>query len=173
MRIILVAAMVASLPVPAAAREVFAGVTTSDIDVSIDVDEGGTDLQLGYRTAPVAALRLIGRPSVQIFGSVNVAADTSFVAAGLSWKLTRGPVFVRPGLGMAVHDGPSRRVRAGGTRTDLGSRILFTPEIGLGLFLSPRWSIEASWTRLSHAQIFGDHNPGIDKIGLRLTRALR
>ena len=172
MRSILAVAAIALMPSAAAAQEVFAGVTTSEVDVSIDVGEGGADLQLGYRTAPVDVLRPIGSPSAQVFGSVNTDGDTSFVSAGLSWVLGRGPVFVRPGLGLAVHDGPSRRLRGDGRRIDLGSRVLFTPEIGLGLRLSQRWSIEASWTHLSHAQLFGDTNPGIDKIGMRLTRAL-
>ena len=35
-----------------------------------------------------------------------------------------------------------------------------------------RLSIEASWVHMSHAQLFGRENPGIDNLGVRLNLAL-
>ena len=62
---------------------------------------------------------------------------------------------------------------ATGIRTDLGSRVLFEPEIALGVDLSPRWSVEASWVHISNARIFNSkQNPGIDTMGVRLNFAL-
>jgi lipid A 3-O-deacylase len=35
-----------------------------------------------------------------------------------------------------------------------------------------RLSIEASWVHMSHGQLFGKENPGIDNLGVRLNLAL-
>ena len=56
-----------------------------------------------------------------------------------------------------------------GLRTDLGSRILFEPELGLGYRISDRVAIEAAWVHVSHAQLLSRQNPGMDSIGLRLS----
>jgi hypothetical protein len=82
------------------------------------------------------------------------------------------PVYLRPGIGLAVHTGPGR-LDPTGRRIWFGSRILFEPEIGIGVQLDRRASLEASWVHLSHAQLFGDQNPGLDTVGLRLNYALR
>ena len=109
-----------------------------------------------------------------MIASVNTRGDTSFVGGGVSWKIGKGPVYLRPGVGLVIHDGPDNRVDATGTHTELGSRVLFEPELALGARLSPRWGIEASWVHISHARLFNSQqNPGIDMMGLRLTYALR
>nr|MDQ4088669.1 acyloxyacyl hydrolase [Pseudomonadota bacterium] len=105
-----------------------------------------------------------------VFASVAAGAETHFVAAGLSWRIGRR-LFVRPGVGLAVHTRGSRGVR-NGLRTDLGSRILFEPELGVGYQISERVSIEATWVHLSHAQLLSRQNPGMDSIGLRLSLRL-
>jgi hypothetical protein len=78
---------------------------------------------------------------------------------GLNWKIG-GRTYVRPGVGVAVHDRQSRLVR-GGRRLDLGSRLLFELEMGIGYELTDRVSIEASWVHLSHARLFSQQNPGL------------
>jgi len=96
------------------------------------------------------------------------------VGGGLSWKLGKGPLYLRPGVGLVVHDGPRLRVGADGVRTDLGSPVLFEPEIALGARLSDRLSLEASWVHISNARLFNHRqNPGIDMMGLRLAFALK
>ena len=75
---------------------------------------------------------------------------------------------MRPGIGVAVHTRSSRG-SANGLRTDLGSRILFEPELGVGYRLSDRVSVEASWVHLSHAQLLSRQNPGMDSFGVRLS----
>lgn len=158
---------------PIAAQEVFAGVYVHEVDTpfSLPVNEGGADIQLGYRWEKQEGLSFIGKPEPYVMGSLNTDSDTSYVAAGLSWKIGKGPVFVRPGLGIAVHDGPDRRIDPVTLRrTDMGSRVVFAPEIGVGAKLSDKWSVEASWVHLSHARIFdSDQNPGIDMMGARVT----
>src|SRR5579862_8268225 len=99
----------AAAPVIADADELFAGVMVHGVNTpfTIDIHEHGADIELGWRGDRIGWLRLIGRPQPHMLVSVNSAGDTSFAAAGLSWKLGKGPVYVRPGIGVAIHDGPS------------------------------------------------------------------
>ncbi|MGA9580552.1 MAG: acyloxyacyl hydrolase [Allosphingosinicella sp.] len=158
---------------PVHGQELFGGVHVHDVDTGLTRSgiEEGVDLELGWRGDRIGALRAVGSPSPQAFVSLNSAGDTHFAAAGLSWKIG-GQVYLRPGIGLAVHTGPGRIV-PGDDRIDFGSRILFAPEFGVGAHLNDRLSIEASWVHLSHAQLFGPQNPGLDTIGVRLNYRLR
>jgi hypothetical protein len=157
----------------AAAAELFGGVYAHDVDTVFTKGgfEGGADAHIGWRGERLRALQSIGAPAPHIFASINSEGDTNYAAAGLNWKIG-GRTFVRPGVGVAVHDRQSRLVR-GGRRLDLGSRLLFELEMGLGYELSERVSIEASWVHLSHARLFSAQNPGIDNFGLRLNYRFR
>lgn len=155
---------------PALADELVVGISSQDIVTLLaqDTGAGGVDIQFGYRGERFAALSFIGKPSPYLLASVNSAGDTSFAAAGLSWKFGK-KIYVRPGIGIAVHDGPKLNFAPDGSQTQLGSRVLFAPELAIGLRLSERVDLEANWVHLSHAQSFSSvQNPGIDSIGLRL-----
>ena len=172
----LIAAAAAALPLvfaaaPAQAAEVFAGLHVHDVDTGLTKSgfEEGVDLQLGWRGERF--LSAIGGPQPHAFLSLNSNGNTHFAAAGISWKIG-GQLYLRPGVGLAVHTGPGRVV-PGDDRIDFGSRILFAPEIGVGTQVGERMSIEASWVHLSHAQIFGPQNPGLDTIGVRLNYRFR
>lgn len=162
---------------PAAAQEVFVGGYVHGVNTPLTLDTGerGADIMAGYRFAPIERLAFIGKPAPYLIASLNTRGDTSFAGAGLAWKIGKGPVYLRPGVGIVVHDGPSYRVNAAGdTRTDLGSRVLFEPEIALGTRLTDQISIEASWVHISHARLFDSgQNPGIDMFGVRLGYRLR
>lgn len=154
--------------VPAQAGEVFGGVYVHDVKLPTDKSgiEGGADLQIGYRGGP------IGHTPLQpyIFGALNTAGQTSYAAVGLSAKFGHS-IYIRPGLGIAIHNGSADKF----FRTDkiaFGSRVLFEPEIGIGTRINSRLSVEASWVHMSHAQLFGGENPGIDNLGVRLSLAL-
>lgn len=162
---LLLAASCLAAASPARAGELFGGVYVHDINSPLTKSgiESGADIQLGYR------FDRIGRTPLQpyLFGAVNTAGETHYAAVGLSAKFG-DRVFVRPGLGIAVHSGSD----ANFNRTDniaFGSRILFEPELGLGVRLSERATLEASWIHMSHAQLFGKQNPGIDNVGVRLS----
>ena len=172
MRRLVLIAILASTAAPAAASEIFGGVLAHDVDSRITRGgfEDGVDLQLGWRGDRVRALRALGSPSPYAFASVAAGAETHFAAAGLSWRIG-DRLFVRPGVGLAVHTRGSSGV-ANGRRTDFGSRILFEPELGLGYQLSDRLTIEATWVHLSHAQLLSRQNPGMDSIGVRLSLRL-
>lgn len=171
-----IAAMAGLVAAPAAAGEVFAGAYAHGVETPLTFHTGeeGVDIQLGYRFGGIEALAAVGRPSPYMMASLNAGGDTSFAGAGLSWKLGKGPFYVRPGVGFVVHDGPSGRIDpASGRHTELGSRVLFAPEIALGAKVSERMGIEASWVHISHAQLFnGAQNPGIDMMGVRLNWSL-
>jgi hypothetical protein len=153
---------------PASADEIFGGIYVHDVDTGLTASgiEDGVDLELGWRGDRMRSLRFIGSPSPHAFVSLNSAGETHFAAAGISWKFGR-TLYVRPGVGIAVHTGSDDDFQRP-DRIAFGSRILFEPELGIGYQFSDRFSAEASWVHLSHAQLFGRQNPGIDTIGVRL-----
>ena len=163
----------AILPSAASAAELFGGLYVHDVKTPLDESgiESGVDVQLGYRGRSIGHL-WHGSLQPYVFAAVNTAGDTDYGAAGISakYELGRGWYF-RPGFGVAIHTGSAGRY----FRTDkiaFGSRILFEPEIGLGTQVNSHLSVEASWIHMSHAQLAGKENPGIDNLGLRLNLAL-
>ncbi len=171
--ILSLAALAALASTPARAAELFGGVLAHDVDSPLTKGglEDGADLQLGWRGGRIRPLGFIGAPSPYAFASVATGGDTQFAAAGLSWRIG-GRLYVRPGIGLAVHTRGSGGVFQG-LRTDLGSRILFEPEIGVGYQVSERLSVEAAWVHLSQGQLFSRQNPGMDSVGLRLSYRMR
>jgi hypothetical protein len=159
-----------AVPTGAQAGEIFGGLYVHDVKTPLDKSgiEGGVDLSLGYRGGRL--LHSVIQPYA--FVAVNSAGNTNYAAVGLSARFNLGRNwYVRPGLGIAVHTGSA----ANYYRYDkiaFGSRLLFEPELGIGARLNRRLSMEASWVHMSHAQIFGRENPGIDNIGVRLNLAL-
>jgi hypothetical protein len=153
---------------PAHAGELFGGVYVHDVKLPTDKSgiEGGADLQVGYRGGHIGLTPL----QPYVFGALNTAGQTSYAALGLSAKFGRS-IYIRPGLGLAIHNGSAGKF----FRTDkiaFGSRVLFEPELGIGTQINGRLSVEASWVHMSHAQLFGHENPGIDNLGVRLNLAL-
>jgi lipid A 3-O-deacylase len=167
------AAMLLALSVtvagPAQAAEIFGGVFVHDVDTPLTRSgvEKGADVQLGWRGGRIGGTPL----QPYVFGSVNTAGDTHYAAAGISAKFGNR-VYVRPGLGIAVHTGSAKNFQdPTNDEVEFGSRVVFAPEIGLGAQINERVSVEASWVHLSHAQLFGRQNPGMDNIGVRLNFA--
>jgi hypothetical protein len=159
---------VASLGTPAQAGEVFGGLYVHDVRLPTDESgiESGADVMLGYRGGKIGPTPL----QPYIFGALNTAGRTNYAAVGLSAKFGHS-IYFRPGLGLAVHTGSA----ANYFRSDkiaFGSRILFEPEVAIGAQINNRLSLEASWVHMSHAQLFGRENPGIDNLGVRLNLAL-
>jgi lipid A 3-O-deacylase len=160
-----------SASTPAAAGEIFGGLYKHDVPTFLNKSgnvESGADVQLGWRGGG------IGHTPIQpyIFGALNTAGDTSYAAAGLSARFGDS-LYIRPGLGIAIHTGSTRDFQIPGNgKIEFGSRVLFEPELGFGMRLAPRITAEASWIHMSHAQLFGKQNPGIDNIGVRVNVAL-
>jgi len=157
----------AATPGTAQASEIFGGLFVHGVDTPLTLGgdpEDGVDFQLGWRG------NRIGRTPLQpyVFGALNSAGATSFAAAGLSAKFG-DRVYIRPGLGIAIHNGSDANFdNPFNDEVEFGSRILFAPEIGVGIRVAPRITAEASLVHLSHATILGGQNPGIDTIGVRV-----
>jgi hypothetical protein len=167
------AAVVAgSVPTAAQAGELFVGIHKHDVKTPLDDSgiERGVDFSLGYRGGSIA--HLLGADlQPYIFGAVNSAGFEDYAAAGMAAKFSLGTVYLRPGLGIAVQSGSAGKY----FRPDkiaFGSHVLFEPELAVGTQLSRRASIEASWVHMSHGQLFGPENPGIDNLGVRLNLKL-
>ncbi|MEO7563735.1 MAG: acyloxyacyl hydrolase [Sphingomicrobium sp.] len=155
---------------PAAAGEVFGGVFIHDVDTPLTKSgiEGGADIMAGYRFGKIAATPI----QPYAFIAVNTAGETNYGAIGVSAKFG-DKVYIRPGLGLAIQTGSTKNFSdPTNGKIDFGSRILFEPELGIGVRLAPRATIEASWVHMSHATLFSRQNPGIDNFGVRFNLAL-
>jgi len=163
----LIAAFLACLwAAPAQAGEVFGGLYVHDIDSPLTKSgvENGVDLQLGWRGDPLTSLKI----QPHAFVALNSSGNTHYAAVGISRKFG-DRIYIRPGLGVAVHTGSATKHQiTGNGEIEFGSRILFEPELAVGAKLNDRMSVEASWVHLSHAQLFSNQNPGIDNVGVRL-----
>ena len=170
MKSILLLPLLMLVATPAQAGEIFGGLYVHDVDTPLTKSgiEGGADIQLGWRGGR------IGHTPLQpyVFGALNTAGETSYAAVGLSARFG-DRIYVRPGLGIAIHNGSAKRFEdPDNGKIDFGSRLLFEPELGLGFRINDRARIEASWVHMSHAQLFSHQNPGIDNFGVRLNLAL-
>lgn len=158
-------------PAAASAGEIFGGIYVHGVDTPLTLGgdpESGADIQLGWRGGRIANTPL----QPYVFGALHTEGQTHYAAVGLSAKFG-DRFYVRPGLGLAVHTGRADRFDDPFSgRVEFGSRILFAPELGLGMRISPRVTAEASLVHLSHATIFSGQNPGIDNIGIRVNIAL-
>jgi lipid A 3-O-deacylase len=178
----------------AAAQQVFGGIYLHDVTTvgrtlglgAAGRESGTYDLHLGYRTAPISSLRWLGRPEAHAFVAINSDGLSNFASAGFGWPIALSEkVYFRPGFGLAYTDGAAglppanapnlteqeraRRTKLYFSRIDFGSKVLFNPELALGLKLNERWSAEFSYTHLSNGQIFHrGKNQGLDDAGVRL-----
>ncbi len=163
---LLLAACTLAGTAPAHAGELFGGIYLHDIDSPLTLSgvEKGFDVQLGYRWDR------IGRTPLQpyLFGALNTAGETHYAAAGISAKFGKR-LFIRPAVGLALHSGDTGDFEDPfDDDVEFGTALLFAPELGIGYQFNDRLSIEASLVHLSHAQLFGGQNPGIDNVGVRL-----
>lgn len=187
MRTVLAALAASVIATPAIAGEVFAGIYAHDVDdgISYGKFEGGAQIVAGVRTTALDELKALGRPRVHLLAGVNTSGETNYLATGLAWRFQLSErVYIQPGIGLAVHDGrvnlpspdepgltPAERLKRLSdfqNKLDLGSRVLFEPELSIGWKATRRLSLELSWIHLSHGKLAGDYNPGLGDVGLRL-----
>lgn len=169
-QVISAALLMALMPSAAEAGELFGGLHVHDVKTPLDKSgiEDGIDFSVGYRGGRMFGTFL----QPYVFGALNSAGATSYAAAGVSARFGLGRGwYIRPGIGLAIHNGSADKFY----RTDkiaFGSRVLFEPEVGIGAHVNKRVSVEASWVHMSHAQLEGRENPGIDNLGVRVNLAL-
>ena len=124
---------------PAQADELWLGLYDHDATISQTRFEGGADIKAGWIGERIGRLRAIGRPAPHLLVSKSLEGHTDYVAAGLNWTFGR-TWYARPGIGIAVNDGPSRAVRKG-RRVDIGSPVTFEPELAVGRRLGERVAV--------------------------------
>src|SRR5215218_10548866 len=98
-----VALLAAAVPTGAQAGELFGGVYVHDVKLPTNLSglESGMDLALGYRGGRIGKTPL----EPYVFAAVNTAGETSYAAAGISARFSLGKsVYVRPGVGIAIHN---------------------------------------------------------------------
>jgi hypothetical protein len=165
----------AAAPALAHAQEAWLGLSTPDARVGIAdcCFEHGADVQAGLRTGPLVAAPRFGELRAYALGSANTAGGVPFAAAGAAWRWPAGTsgFYLQPGLGAAVQFGSDARRQLRPNRLYLGSRVLFAPELSVGWRGAGRWGVEATYLHLSHAQLAGRQNPGLDDVGLRIVYA--
>jgi hypothetical protein len=163
-------ALLLTAPGGAQAAELFGGIHVHDVKTPLDKSgiEGGVDLSVGIRGGGLFGTRL----QPYLFGALNSAGATDYAAAGISARFGLGHGwYIRPGIGLAVHDGSAGKYYRS-DKIAFGSRVLFEPELGVGARVNRRISVEASWVHMSHAQLEGKENPGIDNLGVRVNLSL-
>ncbi len=155
---------------PLAAQEVFGGLYNHDVETPLVKSgniEDGVDVMVGWRGGRIGATPI----QPYVYGALNSTGDTSFAAAGLSARFGSG-LYIRPGLGIAIHSGSASDFENPfNQKVEFGSRIVFAPELGIGVQFSSRASAELSIVHLSHGQLFGRQNPGLDSVGARVNFA--
>jgi hypothetical protein len=172
-----VAAALLATAAPAAARaqEAWVGLFGHDVPVGIAdcCFEHGADVQAGLRSGPLVSVPPYGELRLYALGSANTSGGVPFAAAGAAWRWPIGAsgFYLQPGLGAAVQFGSDAKFQLRPDRLYLGSRVLFEPELSLGWHAGRRWTLEASYLHLSHAQLAGRQNPGLDDVGVRAVYA--
>jgi len=186
-RLPLLALVVALAAGPASAGEAFIGVYAHDVDDGISYGrfENGAQIVGGVRTTALDELKALGRPRVHLLAGINTSGGVNYVASGLAWRFAlTDRVYIQPGIGLAIHDrrvafpspdepgiSPEERLKRLNdfrTKLDLGSRVLFEPELSLGYKATRRLSLELSWIHLSHGRLAGSYNPGVADVGVRV-----
>ena len=172
---------------PTRAGEAFVGLYAHDVDdgISYGKFEKGAQIVGGVRTTALDELAFLGKPRVHLLAGANTEGGLNYVASGLAWRFRLSDrVYIQPGVGVAIHDGrvnlpspdepgitPAERLKRLDdfrNKLDLGSRVLFEPELSLGWKATQRLSLELSWIHLSHARLAGRYNPGVGDVGLRV-----
>jgi lipid A 3-O-deacylase len=143
--------------------------------------EQGPDIQAELDFKTPRWLKWTGGARPYAMASINTQGDTSYVAAGVSWRLQFLQRWAfEPSLGLAVHDGdlgdkfpPGDPRRPGyiDSHLLLGSRTLFRTGLGFTRMFSDRWGAQVLYEHLSNGHLFAgnhDRNQGLDDIGVRL-----
>jgi lipid A 3-O-deacylase len=141
--------------------------------------EAGPSIEAELLWGSPGYLRILGKPRPYLMFSGNVQGNTSFLAAGLDWRIRlTDKISLSPSFGLAVHDGVLKNKyaatdpRAAQYKDDhqlLGSRALFRESIALERTFGSRWTGAVYYEHLSNGHIFtSGYNEGLDAAGLRL-----
>ncbi len=120
-------------------------------------------------------------PQPYVGGLLNLEGNTSYIGGGLLWRQTLGEKFYADfSIGAVIHNGTSN-IEFEGSFQDLvsrleneiefGSRVLFKPQLSIGVRVNERWAGEVFFEHLSHGGVLGGpRNDGVDNIGAKIAR---
>ncbi|MGJ3625785.1 hypothetical protein AB5I41_29795 [Sphingomonas sp. MMS24-JH45] len=153
----------------AEAQELFAGVFAHGVDtpLTFDTGEGGTDIQAGVRGDPIPDAGVASLAPMRWCRSTRAATPASRRRDCAPDRARRLASPSRAGRRRPRRSLVPRRRGDQHAHRPRRPKILFAPEIGVGVNVLPLVTVEATWTHISHAQIFGPQNPGLDMIGTR------
>lgn len=169
--------------------EVRAGVAIHDLGWSIVNADGDEEKSVAFNAEIIFEepefLKWALSPQPYIGGTLNVEGETSYGGAGLLWRQNLGEKFYGDfALGVVVHNGRLDFDDARSQSTNVselieilentnayGSRVLFRPQLTLGVNVSEEWAVEGFVEHISHAGLLSDGpNEGSDAAGLRINR---
>jgi lipid A 3-O-deacylase len=164
-------------------HDVYVSVVAHNIQVTDPKNAGkeqGPNIELGAHFASPRFLSVLGKPRPYAMVSANSAGDTSFLAAGLGWRVPLGPDWAfEPAIGVAWHNaaranpfpnGDPRATQFSERRIINSSRDVFHTTLGVSRALTESMRLGVVYEHLSHGQILGKgRNQGIDQAGLRLS----
>ncbi|WP_158626114.1 acyloxyacyl hydrolase [Arsenicitalea aurantiaca] len=119
-----------------------------------------------FHSEDLASIDWLGAPRLELGGVLNVQGRESVLHAGLNWQVPvfETPLFAELGLGVGIHDGAldgaERPLR------NLGCPFGFHYSYALGANLENNFTILAKFQHISHANLCGDRNDGINNFGL-------
>ena len=106
-------------------------------------------------------------PRIYLGASVGTGDGVDQVYGGFSWTADiTSRLFVELGLGGTVHNG--KLDGGNGKGPDLGCRLLFREQIGLGYRVTDNWQILATADHSSHANLCDGPNDGLSHAGLAI-----
>jgi lipid A 3-O-deacylase len=118
-------------------------------------------------------LRWLLTPRPNIGFDANTSGYTSQVYFGLTWTadLFRGVLSLRDAVFVAVGFGPAfnngHTLTASGSRSAVGSNVLFHPSVEIGYMFTLRYSASLYFEHCSNARL-AERNQGLDDLGIRL-----
>lgn len=175
------AALVSVAGVSEARAEVFneirVGVLDHDTDLVGTNLEGGVDVGVELLSPPIEALSFIGTPRAVLGAQVNTDGYTNMIYLGLlaQWEFAEGvfqpedSFFLEGTVGGAWHDGKTdvRGTPEADEWKSHGSRLVFRTGFGAGYRFNEQWSLVATFSHISNADI-EQPNEGSNDVGLRV-----
>jgi hypothetical protein len=169
--------------------EVRAGAAIHDLGWSVINADGDEEKSVAFNAEIIFEepkfLKWALSPQPYIGGTLNVEGKTSYGGAGLLWRQNLGEkLYGDFALGVVVHNGvlDLEDVRSKSSNISefldiirnnnlYGSRVLFRPQLTLGVNLSDEWAVEGFVEHISHAGLLSDGpNEGSDAAGFRINR---
>jgi len=163
--------------------DVYVSVVAHNIQVTDPKNAGkeqGPNIEIGAHFVSPGFLSGLGQPRPYVMASANAAGDTSFVAAGLGWRVPFGRDWAfEPAIGVAWHNaaranpfpnGDPQATQFSARRIINSSRDVFHTTLGVSRAVSGSARLALVYEHLSHGQVLGKgRNQGIDQAGVRLS----